>query len=623
MVACRSGGDVPTGGAFRGLEQSGARARTCCRLAALTGVIWIAQASGLVAARPAQDIPYFLAVDLPELEVSVTTTTVGTVEKEMLAGPEGPVAWKFSRSVTVERVGGVALKTVADSAAQRQLRVPKTTWSDVDATVELTDAGLLAGINASAEGRGGDFLLAVARFAGVVAGFAPVAGAGAFVLDDVVSIQQVSGSAHAIEALVTSPAIECPDAQDLPVELEAFVRLDPAGCPAFTMLRDATANVEGKRIKRDLLAEQVPGSSGAELTEINRKLQSYRQEVAYAEAVEAQRRATLTTLFDRFAKARCLGQTVKSTAFRELLALDRLPPAGAMRSLGEGVKVSREAVQHSLQAGNWREMLDVFKRTGVVATLDGAPAPPELSSTEVKLDDPVSAIAWRQAVPVRLRIWTLVGDADPTTVIGNDARACKPTSGEDPDKGAVAEVSFDGVIDVLHPNSPVRTLPLEARVFSDRSLAIEFDPRGRPRRFDTSGSSSVAGFAQAAAASAQGFRDEYDSTLKKRVSIEESRRELALDGLNDKIADLEAQKEELDARAELLGASGSFDDLVARQKLDSELKLLEAQVALRTAEATAEHRVAIAELEKRVLETQKRLSLLEAEQALEEARRRR
>ncbi len=187
--------------------------------------------------------------------------------------------------------------------------------------------------------------------------------------------------------------------------------------------------------------------------------------------------------------------------------------------------------------------------------------------------------------------------------------------GRRPRCGAAAEVAFDGIVDVLHPHSPIRTLAIEAKAFADRSLAIAFDPRGRPRKFDTSGTSSVAGFAQAAAASAQGFRDEYDKTLKKRVSIEESRRELALDGLNDKIAALEAQKEELDARAELLGASGSFDDLVARQKLDSELKLLEAQVALRTAEATAEQRVAIAELEKRVLETQKRLALLEAEQA--------
>ena len=194
-------------------------------------------------------------------------------------------------------------------------------------------------------------------------------------------------------------------------------------------------------------------------------------------------------------------------------------------------------------------------------------------------------------------------------------------TGEDPDAESKPRLSFDGILDVLHPHSPIRTLPIETKAFADRSLAITFDPRGRPRKIDTSGSSSAAGFAQAAAASAQGFRDEYDATLKKRVSIEESRRELALDGLNDKIAALEAQKEELDARAALLGASGSFDDLVARQKLDSELKLLEAQVALRMAEATAEQRVAIAELEKRVLETQKRLALLEAEQALEEARR--
>ncbi|MEO8197853.1 MAG: hypothetical protein ABI689_14145 [Thermoanaerobaculia bacterium] len=612
------------------------RARHGDGLAALGVAFALALAPPLGAEKQALEIPYYLAVDLSQLEISVTTTALGEVEKQASLVPGAPVTWKFSRSVAVEREGSVSLKTVADAAAQQSLRVPKATWSDVDATVNLTDSGLLVGINASAEGRGDDFLLAVAKFAGVAVGFAtggaiPVLAAEAFAAGS----PHAQGLPHALQTLTPAPAVDCPDLEGVPVEMEAFVRLDPVGCPAFTKLREATANVEAKRVRRDLLAEQVPGTFGAELTEVTRKLQSYRQEVAYAEAVEAQRRATLTTLFERFARARCLGLKVKSAPFREFLALDRIPSAAGLKWLDPGMELPRAAVEASLESSGWTEMLDLFRRTGVVATLDGAPTPPPVASTvpckkheqkrvaraELPPAEPISAIAWRQPVPVRLRIWMLMGDAGSTTTTGDDATACEPESGDDPDKGAVAKVSFDDVIDVLHPNSPVRTLPLDARAFSDRSLSVAFDPRGRPRKIDTSGTSSAAGFAQAAAASAQGFRDEYDATLKKRVSIEESKRELALDGWKDKIAALEAQKKELDARAELLGASGSFDDLVARQKLDSELKLLEAQVSLRMAEATAEQRVAIAELEKRVLETQKRLALLEAEQALEEAHR--
>jgi len=137
---------------------------------------------------------------------------------------------------------------------------------------------------------------------------------------------------------------------------------------------------------------------------------------------------------------------------------------------------------------------------------------------------------------VRVRIWTLEGEAAPAKKRGDDADACLPAAGEDPDAGAAAKLSFDAILDVLHPHSPIRTLPIESKAFADRALAITFDARGRPRRIDTSGTSSGAGFARALAASAQGFRDEYDATLKKRVSVEESKRELALDRLNDQIA---------------------------------------------------------------------------------------
>jgi hypothetical protein len=71
----------------------------------------------------------------------------------------------------LERTGALALKTVADPSAKREFRIPKATLSDVEATVELSESGLLAAINTSAAGRGDDLLLAVAKFAGVAAGF--------------------------------------------------------------------------------------------------------------------------------------------------------------------------------------------------------------------------------------------------------------------------------------------------------------------------------------------------------------------------------------------------------------------------------------------------------------------
>lgn len=606
----------------------GLQGRSRASLFASAVALGLLLASPLAAKSPV-DIPYYLPVDLSQLDIAIETTEVGSVSRSLPADEHAPVTWTFTRSVSLERTGALALKTVADPAAKREFRIPKASLSDVKATVELTESGILAAINTSAAGRGDDLLLAVAKFAGVAAGFwtgAPVAG-----LAYATRASQMHAMAHTppipgFPAPALCPPIDQLEVEGVPVEMQAFVSLEPAGCAAFLRHREATATVEAMRIARDQMAAELPGASGSDLTELNRRLASFRTEVAYAEAVQAERRATLAALYDTFAGDRCLGKSVGRKTMRELVTLDRLPSANKLGWLAPDADLSRAAAAKALEDGGWREMHDLFARTGVVATLDDAPAaaPPKLDEHGEPLPAAAeSEIAWRQAVPVRVRLWTLAGAKESTAQTGNGADACAPhasDSGEDPDAKAKVQLAFDGVLDVLHPASPVRTLPVEAKAFSDRSLAVAFDLRGRPRKIDTSGGSAAAGFAQAAAAAAQGFRDEYDATLKKRVSIEESKRELALDELNDEIAALEAEKEKLDARAELLGAAGSFDDVVARQKLDSELKLLEAQVALRMAEATAEQRVAIAELEKRVLETQKRLALLEAEQELALAR---
>jgi hypothetical protein len=574
------------------------------------------------AGSPPLTIPYHLPVDLAQVEVSVGTIADGTVSRVLPNDAKGRARWEFSRAVSVERVGTLSLKTVADPSAARELRIPKASWSDVEASVELTEGGLLSGINVSTAGRGEDVLRSVAKFAGVVAGFWTGSAVHAVAL---------GGSGSETFDVAPDPGTENPEpclsadalaAAAVPVELQALVSLEPAACAAYLRMRRAAEKVDRMRIERDELAEQVLAASGAELTKFSNQLKIHRVEVTYAEQILEERRDALDLLYRRFAGERCLGRKVETGAARELLPLDRLPSAAALGWLAPGADLSRDAVRRALDTGGWTEAHRLFESTGALATLDDRPGP----DGDGEVPDPdrgsrSAEIAWRQVVPVRLRIWTLAG-ASPL-VHTNDKDACRPALGEDPAAGSSLTLASDTILDVAHPDSPVRTMSLEAKAFADRSLAIDFDARGRPRRIDTSGSGSAADLAGALAASAQGFRDEYDATLKKRVSIGESKRELALDGLSDRIAELESQKKELDARAALLGTAGNFDDLVARQRLDSDLKLLEAQVALRMAEATAEHRVAIAELEKRVLETQKRLDLLEVQQQLELAGRRR
>lgn len=412
-----------------------------------------------LAAKSPVDIPYYLPVDLSQLDVAIETTEVGSVSRSLPADENEPVTWTFTRSVALERTGALGLKTVADPRARREFRVPRASLSDVKATVELSESGLLAAINTSAAGRGDDLLLAVAKFAGVAAGVFtgnPFVG---------LSFATRGGQMHAMAHTPPMPGFPAPklcppidqlEVEGVPVEMQAFVSLEPAGCAAFLAHREATAKVEAMRIARDGMAAELPGASGSDLTELNKRLASFRTEVAYAEAVQAERRATLAALYDAFAAKRCLGKSVGRETVRELLALDRLPSAEALGWLAPNADLSRDAVKKALE-GKWREMHALFGRTGVVATLDDVPQLPEEKEDAEGTPIPVppaaaaSAIAWRQAVPVRVRIWTLAGAKESAKRTGPDADACAPPAsapGEDPDAGAKATLAFLSLIHI-------------------------------------------------------------------------------------------------------------------------------------------------------------------------------
>ncbi len=70
----------------------------------------LAPAADLFAAATALEVPYFLPVDLSQVEISVTTTAVGEVAGRFRHEEKAEVDWKFSRSVRVETSGGAGVE---------------------------------------------------------------------------------------------------------------------------------------------------------------------------------------------------------------------------------------------------------------------------------------------------------------------------------------------------------------------------------------------------------------------------------------------------------------------------------------------------------------------------------
>ena len=362
-VARVQAGRNPEGAARRGWLWEWRR--RCAPSLARVLALGLAPAAELFAAATALEVPYFLPVDISVVDVSVTTTAVGEVARTLPNEEKAEVEWKFSRSVRIERAGAMALKTVADPAAGRILRIPKATWSDVKATVELTEGGVLAGINASAVGRGDDFLVAVAKFAGVAAGFwtgAPLAGATVSTWKHQPKLApfDVSGPAPSL-----CPPIDQLEAEGVPVEMQALVSLDPAGCAAFLRLREATEKVEAMRIQRDQLAEQRAGGfgCGAHRAQPEAPELPTRGQLRRGGSSPAARGARDRLRQVRRRRAAWVRRSDRA-AFHELVPLDRLPAAAALGWLSEGAKLSRASRRRRLSnGGKWREMRTLFERS--------------------------------------------------------------------------------------------------------------------------------------------------------------------------------------------------------------------------------------------------------------------
>jgi hypothetical protein len=576
---------------------------------AAAAALLLAGACGIVSAASAPwRVTYYLPVDLAALDATVEVASRGSVRWDAEKRQ-----WIFSRESSIARSGALSLKTVADPKAERVLEFPKAKLSDTKATIEISSSGVLRSINSQSTGRGGDILSGIFKFVGNVLGFLPRAtavsaarftaapGALAVVRPGAACGQkarraQAGSDERAFERL-TGDWLAQLAADGLSDDALAFIDMEEAGCASLQRLLGSRAELERLRAKRQKLVDDLTGASTRRPAELTATLAQLRLEVTAQEALVEQASAAFAHGLDGFREDKCLGEKKSARKFEALLDLGSLPSADA-----DGAKVVE---------GLSGEAKDFFEKTGVCAAVE-KPATSEGSPPVT-----YAGVVWRRSRPLRVQVWVLEsGDGE---VRLRDGGAC-PAAKVDYPHEALGK-KFDSVLDVLHPNGPLGSLPIEAKTFGDRSLAITFNEKGQPTRIDTSGTSTVASIVGATASGLQTLRDEYEASLKKLGEIEAAKRKLGLDALNDEVAALEARKKKLDDEQALLGAEATAGSSLEKKKLDSELELLKSKIALRAAESTAEQQVAIDTLAQRVLETQQRLDALEVQVKLQAERK--
>jgi len=141
---------------------------------------------------------------------------------------------------------------------------------------------------------------------------------------------------------------------------------------------------------------------------------------------------------------------------------------------------------------------------------------------------------------------------------------------------------------------------------------MTFD-KGRPLKFERSGTSSAAALTAAVSDAARNAQQQYAESLTKIVEIQKSKREIELNDVNADIEKAKKEKDLLEAKLAATGGSQSFEMLLEQKRLDTELGLLRAEASLQAAQDTADQRLEIEMMKVQIDQLKTQMDLLAAQ----------
>lgn len=501
----------------------------------------------------------------------------------------------IGQSTLVSRTVAAQLKVVADLEAKEiVLNAPKSALADQKFTVEL-QSGLLKSVNLSSQGRLGEVLSGIAKFAASVFAFPIPSG------------QAVAG-AQPPSPTACNPFL--PPYKNLADAVRLLVSRDPAACDLWKSIAAASDHVEELTEQVRESESKLGGTNEPALSVLITKLKEQRKAVDDGKKQAATIQTVFTAMVDAFTKANELGLRVDNTTFSDVLELHQLPPVDPTASL-DPVKLLSDLRAHYAVAA------DVFERTLVVARLSpmaggNAPKKEAAKVSACTTDSKSASISFRNAEPVRLQIWAAQTEMEP----GSD----RPKLEKGVPLTVVRPVA-ERIETVTHQSQPARCMVFKPSALAKRELVMTFDERGQLTKVDQAADSSAAALAGALAGAATSFRDQYADSVEKLVKIDANERALKLSDLTTQIETLKKQKELLDAQLTTDSATASYDLTLKQRQLEAEAHVLEAESSLETAKATAEQRREIELLKVEVDVLKKELELIKARADLENAKK--
>ena len=506
--------------------------------------------------------------------------------------------------------GSVAPKLTADRNAAYTLDLKPSKTKDGDLTVHLKENGLLESLNTTSQGRVGDIIGNVVRFATTLfTGFSGLGDAGV-----------AADTPYSMGPSVCEPAAKLPDdlrqlyfqkkdSGDLGLGTTFTVRVgrilleDAAklflsrhvdGCALWQKMLILDRDLQTTQQTLNRHEQVLAKASASQVDALLQKIGNSKARLTRLQAERTEVSARFSAGQRAYLKNEGLVFPPKTTSFDERLALDALPATSDVKDK------SREQAQTHLEVNDLQESARLLKSTGFLLSIDAVNAASSTaagdSSTATACSDTPKAgnmqIHYRAPELRQLTAWKDKGG-----------------------KMVVDSVRHELLVD---PQSTKRCFEFKTSALTERKLELTFGDLGQPTKLVRSHEASAAALTSALAGAAETARDSYVTTLEKLATAEEKKRAIELADLQTEVDRITKEQELLDAEINLKGTTASRDLVLQQKQLAAQLAALNAELDLRKATEGFDQAAELARMQAELDHLMKMLEILQTQMQIDD-----
>lgn len=463
-----------------------------------------------------------------------------------------------------ERELSLGLAVVPDEQEFHVFRLNGGVFTALEYSFEVSDSGLLTGLDATSTGKTGSIFKSIGSLIGKAIPFL-----GGFLSADAEVAPQIADRDAKFDRLYSDKTSLCAD----PVKRSAAIKAWFGAAMQADVEAINTAISETSSMAQKMQQEQQEIAGTAANWESKDKAIASKERIAVIEALGTKLSSKVSGLktvkaglYDNFIKSKKLNPITEKKLVNRVLELDGLPAWCAGSS---GPKCIRAGLTHNqviTALGNLPAANEFFKETGTILALKKhtAARPTILAEDYKKLqkDTKKGALLYtRNGLPADLAVFEQNGVYN---------AAVKQIE----EKLILKEVSSESL---LFTSTPATVLPLKKNAFAKRRLQLEFYDNGSLKKVGRESEAAAEKIFSSLNEATDNILSGYKNTVETLGAIQTSKFSQQNAARQAEIDALKREKELIDAEIALDGVSASNEQIRAKQLVDAELEFLTSQ----------------------------------------------